>query len=65
VHCAALGIPIVDDPIYPVLRPETDREDFARPLRLLARSLAFTDPVTGEAREFHSRRSLDDGVQGL
>ncbi|HUD31712.1 MAG TPA: pseudouridine synthase [Variovorax sp.] len=65
VHCAALGIPIVDDPIYPVLRPETDREDFARPLRLLARSLAFTDPVTGEEREFHSRRSLDDGVQGL
>ncbi|MGF6525731.1 pseudouridine synthase [Variovorax sp. PvP013] len=65
VHCAALGIPIVDDPIYPVLRPETDREDFARPLRLLARSLAFTDPVTGEAREFRSRRSLDDDVQGL
>ncbi|RZM00158.1 MAG: pseudouridine synthase, partial [Variovorax sp.] len=65
VHCAALGLPIVDDPIYPVLQPETDREDFARPLRLLARSLAFVDPVTGEAREFHSRRALDDGVQGL
>ena len=69
VHCAALGVPIVDDPIYPVLRPETDREDHARPLRLLARSLAFTDPVTGEAREFHTRRSLDEdaapGVQGL
>jgi tRNA pseudouridine32 synthase/23S rRNA pseudouridine746 synthase len=65
VHCAALGIPIVDDPIYPVLQPETDDEDFARPLRLLARALAFTDPVTGEAREFHSRRALDDGAQGL
>jgi tRNA pseudouridine32 synthase/23S rRNA pseudouridine746 synthase len=59
VHCAALGFPIVDDPIYPLLRPETAEEDYARPLRLLARSLAFADPVTGEAREFHSRLSLD------
>jgi len=59
VHCAALGLPIVDDPIYPVLRPETDHEDFARPLRLLARALAFDDPVTGEARAFHSRLALD------
>jgi tRNA pseudouridine32 synthase/23S rRNA pseudouridine746 synthase len=58
VHCAALGMPIVDDPIYPVLQPETDDEDHARPLRLLARSLAFIDPVTGAAREFHSRLSL-------
>ena len=58
VHCAAIGMPIVDDPIYPVLQPETDEEDHARPLRLLARSLAFADPVTGEARAFHSRLSL-------
>jgi tRNA pseudouridine32 synthase/23S rRNA pseudouridine746 synthase len=58
VHCAAIGMPIVGDPIYPVLQPETDEEDYARPLRLLARSLAFADPATGEAREFHSRLSL-------
>ena len=28
------------------------------PLRLLAREIAFTDPVTGEARRFASRRGL-------
>jgi tRNA pseudouridine32 synthase/23S rRNA pseudouridine746 synthase len=53
VHCAALGIPIANDLIYPVLRSEGS-DDYSKPLQLLARSLAFTDPVTSEPREFES-----------
>jgi len=58
VHCAAMGMPILNDDYYPVLRPEGP-DDFARPLQLLARSLEFSDPVTGQARRFESERRLD------
>ncbi|MFC9269950.1 pseudouridine synthase [Streptomyces zhihengii] len=58
VHMNALGLPILGDPLYPVVRDE-EPEDFGRPLQLLARALEFTDPVTGEERRFTSRRSLD------
>ena len=57
VHCCALGVPIVGDGIYPTLRPEGE-DDFAQPLQLLAQTLAFTDPVTGTERSFHSRQVL-------
>ena len=57
VHLAALGAPIVNDPFYPVLVEPAD-DDFSRPLKLLARSIAFQDPVTGEPRHFESRRML-------
>lgn len=57
VHLAALGIPIVGDHFYPVLR-EVDRTDFSNPLQLLSYSLEFTDPVTGRPRRFVSRRRL-------
>lgn len=57
VHMAALGAPILNDPFYPELHPHAD-DDFSRPLKLLARSLAFTDPLTGEPRHFESRLSL-------
>ncbi|WP_426403284.1 RluA family pseudouridine synthase [Streptomyces sp. R-07] len=57
VHMNALGLPILNDPLYPVVRADGP-EDFGRPLQLLARSLAFTDPVTGEPRSFLSRRPL-------
>ncbi|MES2098294.1 MAG: pseudouridine synthase [Pseudomonadota bacterium] len=57
VHCAALGIPIAGDRIYPeLLPPNTD--DPARPLQLLARNLAFVDPITGESRRFASELRL-------
>lgn len=57
VHCAALGIPIVGDRIYPALLP-SNTDNHARPLQLLARVLAFTDPLTGEARRFESNLRL-------
>ncbi|WP_370411303.1 pseudouridine synthase [Streptomyces fradiae] len=66
VHMNALGLPIRHDPLYPVVRADGP-EDFGRPLQLLARSLVFTDPVTGELRKFLSPRPLQglDGLNGL
>jgi tRNA pseudouridine32 synthase/23S rRNA pseudouridine746 synthase len=57
VHCMALGMPIVNDPIYPTLLPP-DSDDFDKPLQLLAKSVAFQDPLSGELRSFTSPRSL-------
>jgi tRNA pseudouridine32 synthase/23S rRNA pseudouridine746 synthase len=57
VHMAALGIPIVNDRLYPDHLRSND-DDFSRPLKLIARSLAFVDPVTGQEHFFESTRSL-------
>lgn len=57
VHLAALGAPIVNDAFYPDALPDSD-DDFSRPLKLLARALAFTDPLTRKPLRFESRRSL-------
>ncbi|WP_066261108.1 pseudouridine synthase [Hydrogenophaga flava] len=60
VHMAALGLPLAGDQFYPrVRRGPGEPEDFADPLRLLARGIGFTDPVTGERRRFESGLSLD------
>lgn len=60
VHMNALGLPIAGDRFYPrVLHGADEAEDFANPLRLLARGLAFTDPVTGERRRFESSLGLE------
>lgn len=59
VHMNALGLPLAGDQFYPrVLRGPDEVEDFANPLRLLARGIAFTDPVTGEPRRFESQQQL-------
>lgn len=57
VHMAALGLPLCNDAFYPELN-DPPEGDFSRPLQLLARSLAFTDPVMGAARCFESQRQL-------
>ncbi|MET9326323.1 pseudouridine synthase [Tsukamurella sp. NPDC003166] len=57
LHMTRLGIPILGDPLYPEQR-ETVDGDFSDPLRLLARSLRFIDPVDGAEREFVSARDL-------
>ena len=53
VHMNALGLPILNDRVYPP-RADTPGDDFNLPLQLLAKSVAFTDPVTGQARRFES-----------
>lgn len=57
VHMAALGAPIANDPLYPVLR-EAAPDDPQHPLKLLARSLQFIDPLSGAQRRFESGLSL-------
>ncbi len=58
LHMASLGVPILNDAFYPVALP-CKGDDFSAPLQLLARSIAFEDPLTGEARSFESGRVLD------
>ncbi len=64
VHMAALGMPIVNDQIYPRHYPDPadsaagSPADYSKPLQLLARSLKFTDPLSGQLRQFESRQSL-------
>ena len=57
VHCAALGMPILHDLIYPQLQPPHS-DDAAHPLQLLARALEFRDPLSGRMRRFDSGLSL-------
>jgi tRNA pseudouridine32 synthase/23S rRNA pseudouridine746 synthase len=57
VHMAALGAPIANDPLYPALC-EPAPDDLARPLKLLAQSLAFVDPLDRRARRFETSLSL-------
>ena len=60
-HMNALGISILNDCIYPAHAPEpaVGTEDYSRPLQLLAQSLEFVDPVSGQVRRFESRLQLD------
>ncbi|MFC9425111.1 pseudouridine synthase [Streptomyces sp. NPDC056987] len=57
VHMYGLRLPLLDDPVYPVVQ-EPAAGDYGRPLQLLARVLEFTDPVTGEPYRFESRLRL-------
>jgi tRNA pseudouridine32 synthase/23S rRNA pseudouridine746 synthase len=57
LHLAALGIPIVNDSLYPdALRHAAD--DFSLPLKLLARAISFQDPLTGQEQYFKSNREI-------
>jgi tRNA pseudouridine32 synthase/23S rRNA pseudouridine746 synthase len=57
VHMAALGLPILNDGMYPVLTPEGP-PDYTKPLQLLAKSLVFNDPLSGQRRTLESRQAL-------
>jgi tRNA pseudouridine32 synthase / 23S rRNA pseudouridine746 synthase len=57
LHMSGLGVPIVNDDFYPVLR-ERPLDDFSSPLQLLARTLSFVDPISGADRSFTSRLTL-------
>ena len=59
VHLSSLGAPIINDVFYPELLPERPADDFSQPLQLLARHIAFEDPVTGQPRRFSSERQLE------
>ncbi len=61
VHMDALGLPILNDGIYPVLTPE-GVTDFSKPLQLLAKSITFVDPLSSQPCEFVSNRRLQLGT---
>jgi tRNA pseudouridine32 synthase / 23S rRNA pseudouridine746 synthase len=58
VHMNALGLPILGDGIYPTLTPETRQPDYSKPLQLLAKELAFEDPVTSLRHQSVSQLNL-------
>lgn len=57
VHMMSLGIPILHDPFYPILLP-CKGENYSQPLQLLAKSIEFTDPLTGNILFFQSQQEL-------
>ena len=58
LHLNSLGAGILNDPLYPHLQDDKGT-DYSRPLQLLAKSLSFTDPLSGVKHCFTSRRELD------
>ena len=57
VHMMRLGMPLLNDGLYPVPTP-MDVVDYDKPLKLLARSIEFVDPITFEKRGFESQLEL-------
>ncbi len=57
VHMMRLGMPLLNDGLYPVPTP-MEVVDYDKPLKLLARSIAFDDPLSGERRWFESEQYL-------
>ena len=56
MHMWKAGVPILGDMVYPIIYPAED-EDMNVPMRLLARSITFTDPLNGSTRVFQTKRS--------
>ena len=64
IQMCSLGIPLLNDRIYPVHLPEAlteemQAEEFRHPLQLVAKSITFKDPVTMKTHHFESRHFLD------
>jgi len=57
VHMAAFGAPIRNDRMYPEVR-HREAGDFEAPLQLMAKSVEFVDPVSGESRRFAANSTL-------
>ena len=60
VHMASLGMPLLNDNFYPTVNTVKTQgsSDFTKPLQLLAKSIAFIDPITQQARRFDSQLRL-------
>ena len=58
-HLNALGVPILNDQIYPELTPYQRYDlDLTKPLQLLAKEISFLDPITCQERVFTSQMQL-------
>lgn len=58
VHMNSLGCPILNDAYYPVWNKNRATDDYRHPLQLLARRIAFIDPIDGQYRDYSSQRNL-------
>ena len=59
-HLNVLNVPIKHDQIYPILTPYQEYDlDVSKPLQLLAKEIAFQDPVTNKPRFFVSQKTLE------
>jgi tRNA pseudouridine32 synthase/23S rRNA pseudouridine746 synthase len=59
IHMNALGLPLLGDQFYPLVKLGADEsDDFENPLQLLAKSIFFIDPISGFPRSFTSSLSL-------
>lgn len=61
LHMSGLGVPILGDDLYPLLRNRA-LDDYSAPLQLLAEELSFVDPLSGIARRFVTRLRLAEGA---
>jgi tRNA pseudouridine32 synthase/23S rRNA pseudouridine746 synthase len=59
LHMGLIGSQILNDKFYPELQPESEVVDLTQPLQLLAKQLAFTDPLTGIDHLFESEKRLE------
>ncbi|AOE49603.1 pseudouridine synthase [Kangiella sediminilitoris] len=58
LHMLHIGHPILNDRFYPELQPKSS-DDFNNPLKLLAYSLSFTDPISQQRVSYQSPVSLE------
>ncbi|MES0372263.1 MAG: pseudouridine synthase, partial [Mariprofundaceae bacterium] len=58
LHMGLIGSQILYDKFYPELQPESGTVDYSRPLQLLAKNLAFSDPLSGTSHQFESENRL-------
>lgn len=59
LHMASLGMPILNDRWYPSVLAERAADNFSQPLQLLAKTLSFTDPISGQVHHFESQQVLN------
>lgn len=57
VHMMNLGMPLLNDALYPVVQA-AGTENYDKPLKLLAKKISFRDPFSGKMREFESQQIL-------
>lgn len=57
VHMMSLGMPIVNDMLYPVVQA-VGTENHHQPLQLLAKKIEFRDPLSGCLQVFESKQAL-------
>jgi len=57
LHMMEIGYPILNDRFYPELQPK-EKDNFQKPMQLLAKTLQFIDPVDKQERAFSSPFSL-------